>query len=127
MRRTVELLLNSLIIQYNKSINFIKNIRMPDAANLTFIASNEKFPVAVTPYATLYFMHYHSEQEAVEKFSRRFSRINYNNIFFKIDFGKQGATSEDIDEWNSMKLPNSVAFYPPTVTQFVHNGIDLLY
>lgn len=104
-------------------ISFIKNIHMPNALQLDFIESIENFPVAVTPFTKLYFMHFEDEKEALDKFSRRFKRIDYKNIFFKMDFGKPGVTEKEIEEWNNMKLPNSVAFYPPSVTQFIHNGI----
>lgn len=112
-----------LYIVGNDYINFIKNICMPNASQLDFVESAEDFPVAVTPFTKLYFMHFKDEKEALDKFSRRFKRIDYDNIFFKIDLGKPGVTEQEIVEWNNMKLPNSVAFYPPSVTQFVHNGI----
>jgi uncharacterized protein (DUF1919 family) len=117
-----------LWIQPSDYIRFVRNLRSKDAFDLTFIQSRETYPVARTPYATLHFMHYASESEAKDKFSRRATRLNWDRIYTKIDFGKPGYTMRDVDEWNWLKLPNSVAFYP-NASEFsergIHNGVAI--
>ncbi|MDU0370356.1 DUF1919 domain-containing protein [Hymenobacter endophyticus] len=48
------------------------------------------------------FLHYHSEQEAREKWQRRVARINWNNLLVKFDGSKDGATPELVREFAQM-------------------------
>jgi hypothetical protein len=45
----------------------------------------------------------------MEAFRRRYKRIVWDNLFYKVDFGKPWCSPENIDEWNAMALPRSVA------------------
>ena len=42
------------------------------------------YPIARLGDIEVFFMHYHSQQEAVEKWERRKQRINYDKLLFKI-------------------------------------------
>ena len=47
------------------------------------IERNTKCPIGVLDDIEVVFLHYKSEQEALEKWNRRSKRINWNNIVFK--------------------------------------------
>jgi uncharacterized protein (DUF1919 family) len=117
-----------LAVEPREYIRFIKNLHLKDAFDLAFIPSERPYPVGRTPYATLHFMHFASEQEALDKFSRRSARIVWDRLYTKIDFGKPGYTLDDVGEWNRLKLSNSVALYP-SASEFsahpIHNGVSI--
>lgn len=114
-----------LYIHTAEYLNFLVNLRQPDVTELTFITTDKGFPVATTPYATIYFMHYRSQEEAASSFMKRFERIDYDNLFVKIDLGKSYVTPDDIQAWNKLNLRNSVALYSSTINQEVHNGLRI--
>ncbi|MFD2937907.1 DUF1919 domain-containing protein [Spirosoma flavum] len=94
-------------------INFFTNLHKSDACDMTFIqVEGSHFPIAQTPYAKLFFVHYNSEQAAKDAFLRRYKRIDWDNLFIKIDFGKKEYTQEHIDQWNKLKISRSLALYP---------------
>jgi uncharacterized protein (DUF1919 family) len=49
------------------------------------------------------FLHYHSEQEAREKWARRTARMNWDRLVFKFDASKDQATVEQAQQFD--KLP----------------------
>lgn len=51
------------------------------------------------------FLHYHSEEEARDKWNRRVQRINWDNIFIKFDAGKDRGTPELAKEFDQLLLP----------------------
>lgn len=107
-----------LYVEPTEYITFFTNLHKPDACDMTFIqVEGITFPVAKTPYATLFFVHYKSETEARETFVRRYKRIDWDNLVVKIDFGKKEYTQEHIDRWNKLRIKRSVALYPPTKTK----------
>lgn len=52
------------------------------------------------------FLHYHSREEAKEKWERRKNRINYNNLIIKFS-EMNGCTVDDLEEFDNLELPNS--------------------
>ena len=86
------------------------------------------YPVGNTPYAKIHFLHFKRFDLAQRLFRIRFKKINKKNLFYKIDFDYYGCRNKvDIDRWNNMKLPNSIAFYSDDTLKFytgkIHNGI----
>jgi acyl-CoA synthetase (AMP-forming)/AMP-acid ligase II/pimeloyl-ACP methyl ester carboxylesterase/acyl carrier protein len=115
-----------LLFQHETYINFLSNLRKEDAFDLKFIQSNADYPIAITPYATIHFLHYQTEHQVKAAFLRRAKRIEWSELFVKIDFGKYGYSQKDIAAWNAMSLPNSIAFYPPNkfgLHPDIHNGV----
>jgi uncharacterized protein (DUF1919 family) len=104
-----------LYIEPSEYIDFITNLHQADAADLNFVPSIHRFPVAETPYARIFFMHYATEAEARDKFTRRFRRILFDRLLVKIDFGKAGYGARDIARWNALRFPGALALYPPQV------------
>ena len=54
----------------------------------------------------LFFLHYHSEKEAREKWERRIKRINWNKLLVKFN-DQNGCTAEEVDKF--MKLPLDIS------------------
>ena len=94
-------------------LNFLENLRAPDAFDLRPLAGAHAYPIGRTPYATIHFMHAGTWTDAAEAFARRVARINRERLFFKIDFGKAGYTQRDVERWNRLRLPNALALLPP--------------
>ena len=64
-------------------------------------------------------MHYHSEQEAQEKWDARSQRLDFDNLFIMMtdkDGGK-GAKYEDLQAFDSLPYPNKVVFYPQAISR----------
>lgn len=107
-------------------LDFVTRLSVDEACDLVFIDSEHDFPVALYGNTLLYFMHYKSQQDAAEKFARRYRRMNRNRFFVKVDLGKPEVTERDIESWNSASLPNSVAFYSHKTKVplgGIHNGV----
>tara|TARA_R110000737_G_C14613029_1_gene491342 strand:+ start:791 stop:1621 length:831 start_codon:yes stop_codon:yes gene_type:complete len=86
------------------------------------------YPVGRSPYAKIHFLHYDRFDIAQRLFRMRFKKINTKSLYYKIDFDYYGCRKkEDIERWNKMKLPNSVAFYSDDTLKFysgkIHNGV----
>jgi uncharacterized protein (DUF1919 family) len=119
-----------LYVECADYLDFVSNLGEPDAFQLQFVSDRQSYPVVRTPYATLHCMHYSSEDEVRGKIRRRASRINWKQLFIKVDFGKPEYTAADVSRWNEMKLPNSLAIIPessPFIRQDIWNGISLPY
>lgn len=56
------------------------------------------------------FMHYHLEEEALEKWNRRLIRINWNNMIVKFSDTDYGCTDELIEEFDRMPFEHKVCF-----------------
>ena len=79
-------------------------------SDLTFIDSTisgvEDYPVARIDDITIYFQHYHTEEEARTKWKQRCWRINANNIRC-IMTEKNGCTDEDLAEFSKLPYPTA--------------------
>lgn len=56
----------------------------------------------------IFFLHYHSEEEAYQKWNRRCQRINWNHLLVKFN-DQNGMTQEDLDTF--LKLPYKKIFF----------------
>ncbi len=106
-------------------IKFIKEL--DNLSNFSFEFENNNnfnYPVGLINGIRIGFQHYNSHKEVIEKWEKRFNRINFNKIFYKIDFRYPWYTQKDIDNWNSMKLSRSIALVnDETIKKFgiIHN------
>ena len=65
-------------------------------------------------------MHYHSEQEAREKWEARSQRLDLDNLFIMMtdkDGGK-GAKYEDLQAFDNLPYPNKVVFTHKHIPEF---------
>ncbi|WP_375416587.1 DUF1919 domain-containing protein [uncultured Hymenobacter sp.] len=69
----------------------------------------EPFPLATLgeegQEVEIQFLHYHSEAEAREKWTRRAGRVNWDNLFLKFDGGKDYATPELVQRFEALPYP----------------------
>lgn len=57
----------------------------------------------------IHFLHYHSKEEAIEKWNKRLERINWDKILFKFN-DQNGCTKEHINSFINLPLPNKICF-----------------
>ncbi|HEB85585.1 MAG TPA: DUF1919 domain-containing protein [Gammaproteobacteria bacterium] len=113
-----------LFINAPSYIDFIYDLERNLQSELCFSGSEYDFPFCRVNGCEIGFMHYKSLAEVRQKWQRRCQRIDYGRLFFKIDFGRPGFTKQDIERWNKMALPNSIALVNDTFKEsFVHNGV----
>ena len=115
-----------LSIQPTDYLYYVSCFQQIHKRKLQFVPSEYSYPVATLSGVKIHFIHYDTKEQAYEKYYRRLKRFNPEKCLTKIDFGKPGYTSIDIEKWNILKIPNSVAFYPPTLkipAEGVHNGV----
>lgn len=67
------------------------------------------FPVGMIEDLCVYFTHYHSEEEAVQKWNERKKRMDPDNLFI-IMSEQNGCTKEDLLAFNALPFKNKVAF-----------------
>jgi uncharacterized protein (DUF1919 family) len=117
-----------LWIQATDYINFISDLRGGLEAELEFIEEDYGYPVAVVSGCKIGFMHYKSKDEAWAKWKRRCSCIDYERLFFKVDFGRPHFTQKDIQRWDELALPNAIALLDDGSeldVSAVHQGIHI--
>jgi uncharacterized protein (DUF1919 family) len=68
------------------------------------------YPKAMLSETGIGFMHYGSEEEARETFTRRLARFDASRMFVKVDFRDPSYVPDDITRWNQLALPRAVAF-----------------
>lgn len=113
-------------------IKFVSNLKNYISKELVFINPLESkahklknaeitFPVAKLDDIEIYFMHYKSEEEAKEKWTRRCKRINWNKIIYK--FSNQNLCSQDLmEKFMELPLENKICF-----TNEKNNIDDVIY
>lgn len=71
----------------------------------------------------IFFLHYHSGEEALEKWNRRCARVNWNKLIVKFN-DQNGCTQEDIDEFLKMPYENKIFF---TTRQWLNMNEKFLF
>ena len=90
-------------------IRYLKNIEFYQQQNLTFAQTEKAYPVAKLADITLYFMHYHSEQEAEQKWNERTKRMDLDNLFVMMT-ERDGCEYQDLIEFDALPFKNKVVF-----------------
>lgn len=104
-------------------IKFISNLRYYINQELVFISSEEsqyydqfknnqdwvKYVKGRLDDVEIVFMHYHSKEEAYEKWRRRCKRINWDKIIIKFN-DQNGCTREDVEAFFKLPLKNKLFF-----------------
>lgn len=67
------------------------------------------YPVAKLGDIEIYFMHYHSEEEAREKWNRRVKRINPDHMLFKLS-QREECSENDIRRFMQLPLEHKICF-----------------
>ena len=79
------------------------------------IKNSDPYPVAELGDIEIYFMHYSSEAEALEKWNRRKKRIVRSNMIFKLS-QREHCSKEDIERFMALPLPHKICFAYDEVT-----------
>ncbi len=90
----------------SQSIQFIPweaSVLYPD------IKDSAPYPVGMIDDIEVYFMHYHSEEEAVEKWERRKQRINWDKMIFKLS-QRELCSKQDIEAFVALPYENKICF-----------------
>lgn len=91
---------------FNKELEFISWESSTQYANLK---GKDPYPVAKLGDIEIYFMHYHSEEEARQKWERRRKRINPEHMLFKLS-QREGCSKEDVKEFMKLPLKHKICF-----------------
>lgn len=90
-------------------IRYLKKIEFYQQQNLTFVQTEKAYPVAKLGDITLYFMHYHSKQEAEQKWNERSKRMDLDNLFVMMT-ERDGCEHQDLIEFDALPFKNKVVF-----------------
>ncbi len=91
---------------FNQKLQFID---WEQSSYYNQIKNDKPYPVARLGDIEIYFMHYHSEQEAADKWYRRVKRINKNHLIFKLS-QRECCSKQDIEKFISLPLQHKVCF-----------------
>ena len=102
----------NLYLDPSDFVRYLQNIEFYQAQPLQFIQTEKSYPVGLLDDLKVHFMHYHSEQEAKEKWEARSQRLDFDNLFIMMtdkDGGK-GAKYEALQAFDNLPYPNKVVF-----------------
>ena len=120
----------NLYLDPSDFVRYLQNITFYQAQTLQFIQTEKPYPVGLLDDLKVHFMHYHSEQEAKEKWEARSQRLDFDNLFIMMtdkDSGK-GAKYEDLKAFDNLPYQNKVVFthkpYPELKSAFYIKGFE---
>lgn len=101
-------------------IKFLSNIQEYMSKDLSFISVNESkwkeyfendidYPIGKLDDIEIFFVHYYSQKEVLEKWNRRRDRINWENLVIKVS-EQNGFSKEHLDTFNSLNFQKKIAF-----------------
>ena len=108
-------------------LRYLQNMDFYLTQPLTFVKTEKSYPVGKLADLEIHFMHYHSEQEANEKWQLRTSRMNLDNLFI-IMTDRDGVTEKDIQLFDQLPFKNKVIFthkpYPAFKSAYYIKGFE---
>lgn len=106
---------------YDKDFyRFVTHLKEYLSYDLAFVQGIDETPTAYLNDILIHFNHYHSEQEAKEKWDSRKKRINYDNLFIIAADQPDGGviTEEDIASLSKVDCVNKKVFTIKDYPQF---------
>ena len=82
-------------------LRYLQNMDFYLTQPLTFVQTEKVIQWENLPILKFIFMHYHSEQEANEKWQLRTSRMNFDNLFIMMT-DRDGVTEKDIQLFDQL-------------------------
>ena len=77
---------------------------------------NSKYPIGlINNKIEIHFLHYKTEKEAKSKWNRRVKRINWNNLYIKMD-DRDGCTLDIIKRFDQLPFKDKIFFQPKSMT-----------
>ena len=108
-------------------LRYLQNMDFYLTQPLTFVKTEKSYPVGKLADLEIHFMHYHSEQEANEKWQLRTSRMNLDNLFIMMT-DRDGVTEKDIQLFDQLPFKNKVIFthtpYPAFKSAYYIKGFE---
>ena len=83
----------------------LKFIKLEESHNYNYFKSqgnSENCPIGVLDDVEIMFLHYKTEEEALEKWNRRCKRIDWDNLIVKFN-DQNGCTEDQINRFNEIK------------------------
>ncbi len=109
-------------IKFISNLKYYLNLKLQfiDYKNSKYYDENKNitYPIGLLGDIEIFFVHYHSKEEALEKWKRRIERINYHNIIFKFN-DQNGCTLKDVEDF--LKLPYKNKIFFTVKKEFVKN------
>lgn len=105
----------NLFVRASDYIRILSDLRGYMNESLRFVRETDlvygdvSYPTAYLRDAKIYFMHYDSEEEALEAWERRKKRINWDNLYV-IFTDRSGCTMEDLKAFDALPYKNKVVF-----------------
>lgn len=90
-------------------LRYLQNMDFYRTQPLTFVQTEKSYPVGKLADLEIHFMHYHSEQEANEKWQLRTLRMKLDNLFIMMT-DRDGVTEKDIQLFDQLPFKNKVIF-----------------
>lgn len=118
----------NLYLSPSDFIAYLSDISHYQAQPLQFVENSGKsYPVGKLGDLTLHFMHYHSEQEATEKWLARSKRIDSDNLFVMMT-ERDGCSYQNLQDFDRLPFANKVVFthkpYPEITSAFYIKGFE---
>lgn len=117
----------NLYLEPNDFIRYLQNMDFYHQQTLNFPPNDKPYPVGKLGDITLHFMHYHSAQEAQEKWESRLKRLNKDNLFILMT-DRDGCSRKNLEEFDRLPFKNKVVFthkpYPEFQSAFYIKGFE---
>ena len=117
----------NLYLEPRDFIRYLSNFEHYRQAELSFVSTDAPYPVGKLEDLTIHFMHYHSEDEAREKWIARTARIAPDNLFIMMT-DRDGCTYQDLQTFDALPFKNKIVFthkpYPEFASAFYIEGFN---
>ena len=120
----------NLFIKPRDFIRYLQNMSHYHQQTLVFKPSDKAYTIGWLDDIPIHFMHYHSEQEAQEKWENRLKRVNLDNLFIMMTDkdSPQGMIEEELEAFDRLPFKNKVVFthkpYPHLKSAFYIRGFE---
>ena len=108
-------------------VKYLQHLAHYNQQELHFIQNERPYPVGLLGDIKIYFMHYHSEQEAKAKWEQRLARLKTDNLFV-IMTDRDGCTYQDLQAFDQLPYANKVVFthkaYPELASAYYIRGFE---
>ena len=120
----------NLYIEPKDYIKFVSDLEGYKNKEFTFLpdlSSERGYPVGKLDDIVVYFVHYHSYEDAIAKWKQRYDRINKDNIFVMMS-ERDGCTYDDLQAFDKLPYKNKIVLtkvrYPEIGSSVYISGFE---
>lgn len=117
----------NLFVDTKDFLKYLKDINEYNKKELCFLDFDGSYPKAKLGDITVHFVHYKSNEEALEKWQTRLQRLNYDNLYIMMT-EQNMCTEDDLVEFDNLPYQNKVVFthkkYPLIKSAFYVKGFE---